>query len=124
MRRPAPRTRCPRIRVERLEDRSVPAFLAAPEVPVGPSGGDRSEPDAIVKADFNGDGRLDLASVSGGFGHLNINLNNGDGTFATPVNYATGFCAAKVVAADFNKDGILDLAVACADPSHEGVSIL
>ena len=46
----------------------------------------------------------DLASVSGGFGHLDVNLNNGDGTFAANVNYATGFVANTVFVADLNED--------------------
>ena len=35
------RTRRANIRFDCLEDRSLPSFLAAPEVPVGPNGGDR-----------------------------------------------------------------------------------
>ena len=82
----------------------------------------------VVSGDFNGDGRLDLA-VSGGIG-VSILLGNGDGTFQTHVDYATGIQPSAVVAADFNGDGKLDLAVAnaCGDPGCEyypgSVSIL
>ena len=75
-------------------------------------------------ADFNNDQHPDIASVSGGFGHLDINLNNGDGTFAAPVNYDTGFVAQAVVVGHFNSDQQPDLAVACDFPSNDGVSIL
>ena len=83
-----------------------------------------NKPLSVAIGEFNADGHPDLASVSGGYGHLNVNLSNGDGTFAGPVNYATGFCASTVTAADFNHDQVLDLAVSCALSSHEGVSIL
>src|SRR4029077_9314505 len=75
-------------------------------------------------ADFNNDGKPDLASVSGGFGHLDVNLNNGDGTFLPKLNYATGFNARSVAVGFFNADSQPDLAVACDFPSHDGISIL
>ena len=74
--------------------------------------------------DFNGDGKPDLASVSGGFGHLDINLNLGTGTFAPKVNYETGFVATSVAVGDFNGDQVADLAVAHGFPSGDGISIL
>jgi FG-GAP-like repeat/Abnormal spindle-like microcephaly-assoc'd, ASPM-SPD-2-Hydin len=64
--------------------------------------------------DFNRDGNLDLAVVSGccPSGGVSILLGNGDGTFRTAVDYPAGVSPESVVAADFNHDGILDLAVA------------
>ena len=62
--------------------------------------------------------------MSGGFDHLDVNLNQGTGTFAAAVNYATGFVANTVVVGNFNGDSQPDLAVACEFPSHDGVSIL
>ena len=56
---------------------------------------------SLVAGDFNGDGRLDLASQS------KILLGNGDGTFQTP--QATAATFQPGVAADFNGDGKLDL---------------
>lgn len=83
-----------------------------------------NKPLSVVAADFNEDGKLDLASVSGGFGYLNVNLGNGDGTFGAPTNFTTGFCAASMALGDFNHDNHVDLAVGCAYPSGDGVSIL
>ncbi|PFB06901.1 Na-Ca exchanger/integrin-beta4 [Bacillus anthracis] len=66
----------------------------------------------ILAADFNGDGILDLAVTNDEPGNvISILLGNGDGTFQSPTNYATGTRPGQFVAADFNGDGILDLAV-------------
>ena len=53
----------------------------------------QDNPTSVVLFDFNNDGKPDLASVGGGFDHLDVNLNNGDGTFLAKVNYVTRFNA-------------------------------
>src|SRR5215813_775307 len=42
-------------------------------------------PSAVIAADFNGDGHLDLATPSSGFdpGLASVTLGHGDGTFAS-----------------------------------------
>ncbi|HXM63383.1 MAG TPA: FG-GAP-like repeat-containing protein [Terriglobales bacterium] len=59
--------------------------------------------DCLVVADFNGDGKLDLA-VAGS--EVSVLLGNGNGTFQPPLN-SPG--SAPLAAADFNGDGKLDL---------------
>jgi hypothetical protein len=81
-----------------------------------------ANPTSVAVADFNGDGRPDIASVSGG--HLTINLNAGGGAFGSPASFATGFSPNGVTAGDFNHDGKADVAVACVFPSSDGVSVL
>src|SRR6266446_2941391 len=65
---------------------------------------------AVMTADFNGDGNLDLGVASGG--GVTIFLGKGDGTFQLAGQFSTGNDASSVAAGDFNRDGKLDLAVA------------
>ena len=79
-------------------------------------------PVSIVVADFNGDGKPDIATANRDASTVSILINNGDGTFQKHVDYATGKSPAQVVVGDFNNDGTADLAVANnGDPS---ISIL
>lgn len=68
----------------------------------------------MVAADFNHDGKLDLAVTDLTDEFVSILLGNGNGTFQTPVSYVTsdqrGY-AGPIAVADFNADGKLDLAV-------------
>ena len=67
---------------------------------------------AVAAVDLNGDTRPDLVVACSGSQFISILLNNGDGTFQPPVNYATGGTAVAVATGDFNGDGKVDLAVA------------
>src|SRR5262249_40740704 len=69
--------------LEVLETRSVPAFLAPIDYDAGAS------PSAVVTADFNSDGHLDLATANYNSNGVSILLGNGDGTFRTARILAT-----------------------------------
>ena len=66
---------------------------------------------SIVTADFNGDGKLDLAVTDSAGNAVIILLGNGDGTFGPPTTIPVGNAPQSIIAADFNNDGKLDLAV-------------
>ena len=66
---------------------------------------------ATVTADFNGDGKMDLATTTGKNGGITIRLGKGDGTFMPPVTYQPRYYYNAIVVGDFNGDGKLDLAV-------------
>ena len=69
---------------------------------------------AIVTADFNRDGRLDLAVANNGSDDVSILLGNGNGTFGTASSVGADAGPVSLAADDFNRDGKLDLAVANA----------
>jgi hypothetical protein len=79
-------------------------------------------PSSLAVADFNNDGKLDLAVSNSGANTVSILLGNGNGTFAASLNYATGNTPMAVAVGDFNHDGIPDLAV--VNQSDNTVSIL
>jgi hypothetical protein len=67
---------------------------------------------AIATADFNRDGKLDVAVTASSTNIVYILLGNGDGTFGTSTSITVGTAPGAIVAEDFNADGKLDLAVA------------
>jgi hypothetical protein len=61
----------------------------------------------LALADFNGDGKLDLAYVATDTGTLNLGYGNGDGTFQLPLVYPG--IRGPLLATDFNGDHAPDL---------------
>jgi hypothetical protein len=66
-------------------------------------------PSAVVAADFNGDGRQDLAVANNADNSISILLGQPDASFAPKVDYDAGVVPWALAAADFNGDGMLDL---------------
>jgi hypothetical protein len=71
-----------------------------------------SSASAVVAADFNGDGRIDLAVTDASLDEVSILLGNGDGTFRSLSPIPVTGAPTAIVAGDFNGDGHVDLAVA------------
>lgn len=88
-------------------------FTMAPGSPFDTNPG--LAPFDIVAADFNGDGRLDLATANRDTNDVTIFSGNGNGTFQTPgVSFSVlpgGSSPISLVAADLNGDGSIDIAV-------------
>jgi len=79
-----------------------------------------SYPSFAVPADFNGDGKLDLAVLNPANTNVWILPGNGDGTFQGPFYFSVSGQPSALAVGDFNGDGRPDLAVAAPD----GVAIL
>lgn len=75
--------------------------------PISYSSGGRS--DSEVVADFNRDGKPDIAVNDGDSHSVAIFLGNGDSTFQAPVHYRAGEAAIGLAVGDVNGDGKLDL---------------
>jgi len=83
-----------------------------------------SYPQSVAVADFNGDGKPDLA-VSNVNGTVSVLLGNGDGAFQAAVNYGAGIFPDFVAVGDFDGDGKPDLAVVNQGSDGDGgVSVL
>jgi hypothetical protein len=109
-----PVRRC-RPQVEALEQRLTPSFTPQATLAVG------GQPYFVAAADFNGDGKPDLAVANSGGSTVSIRLGNGAGGFSAGPALAVGEEPWSVAVADFNGDGKLDLAV--ANQGSDNVSI-
>jgi hypothetical protein len=78
-------------------------------------------PQDVAAADFNGDGKVDLA-VATGNNSVSILLGVGDGTFPTHKEYPVPGHPSAIVIGDFNGDGKADIAT--VDPYQSEISIL
>jgi len=101
-------------------DGTFAAACGTPSTPPCPATG--LGPVVVIAADFNNDGKQDLAVVNSAASTVSILLGNGDGTFQAKIDSATGTAPTSVAAGDFNGDGFVDLAV--ADNGASTVSIL
>jgi hypothetical protein len=83
---------------------------------------------SIALADFNGDGKLDIAVSNFNSNTISVFLNKGDGTFGSPVVTTIQTLGASnlgaIVSGDFNEDGKTDLIVATVAGSQSDIVLL
>lgn len=79
---------------------------------------------SVAVADFNGDGKLDLALGTGDLAVI-VLLGNGDGTFKPHTQYAVAAGVYAIAVADVNGDGVPDMVVATTVSNDVGgISVL
>jgi hypothetical protein len=81
------------------------------------------EPATIVANDFDLDSDLDLVVANTNSSEVSLLLNNGDGSFAEPVSFASG-AGYSVTDGDFDRDGDIDLVTANHNSLEDSVSLL
>jgi hypothetical protein len=92
------------------------------------SGG--THPKGVVVADFNGDGKLDIAVSNFDENTVAVFLNDGLGNFGTPIITAVqltnslGLNVGSLAVGDFNEDGKPDLVVATIAGSQVSIVLL
>ncbi len=81
-------------------------------------------PESVATADFNHDGKLDVAVVDYS-NHVSILLGNGDGTFQPPRKYAVGQGTSliDIGVGDFNDDGNIDIVATVSLIGDNGGSV-
>ena len=118
-----------KLTLETLEERTVLSFLPPATFPVG------GLPRSVTVADFNNDGKPDLAVVNMGQlptlqSSVSVLLGNGNGSFQPAVttdvlNGGAGNGNAQSVAVgDFNGDGLPDVALNTTGPAGPAVEFL
>ena len=81
------------------------------------------EPQVVLAADFNNDGKLDLVTADFTSEDVSILLGNGDGTFQMARHFSTQYGPSALAVGDFNGDGNLDLAVTEYITNHSELAI-
>jgi len=102
-----------------------PNFAPAQNFPVG------SSPTTVTNADFNGDGKVDLAAQNYTSDSVSVLLGNGNGTYQPKTDLTVGDGPTAVISGQFNDDNadgkadsadFVDLAV--ANQNSDNVSVL
>lgn len=104
----------------------VTVFLSNPDgsLQAGMNFGTTSNFEYVAVADFNGDGKLDIAATDSNTGLVQIFNGDGTGNFTVGPSFNTDLASnspTDLVVGDFNKDGHPDLAIANSNGSDVAI---
>lgn len=85
------------------------SFAAPVDYFIGAGGPSFPFAETLAAADVNGDGKVDLIASNEMSQTVSVLTNNGDGSFANPVDHALDFNPFSVIGADVTGDGLADL---------------
>lgn len=71
----------------------------------------KSTSGAVLVADFNSDGKHDLAVIDGKTRHVMVSLGNDEGDYGAETPVSVGAVPDVLATGDFNQDGVIDLAL-------------
>ena len=91
-------------------------FVQGAQIPVG------TNPDALVVADFNGDGHLDIVVANQAANSVQVLIGAGTGAFAAKSPQSAGSLPLFLGVGDFNNDGRLD--IVAVDGGSNSVEVL
>ncbi len=97
------RTLCFPAMIEPLEGRALLTLVPSGSYATG------SYPAAIASADFDVDGKIDMAVANSGADSVRVLFGNGDGAFDSGRTFATGSQPVWIGTGDFDADGKIDL---------------
>ena len=82
-----------------------------------------SSPYALLADDIDGDSRIDMITANLESASISILFGYGNGSFANPMNFSTGYGSGPVsiAAADFNDDSLLDIVVINSGTDNIGI---
>lgn len=109
---------------------STPTFTTLNYLNAAPFSSGGTKPQGVVVADFNGDGKPDIAASNFTENNIAVFLNDGSGNFGAPVitnvqlNASMGLNVGSLAVGDFNEDGKADLVVSTTAGSQVSIVLL
>ncbi|NCS46422.1 MAG: VCBS repeat-containing protein, partial [Microcystis aeruginosa BS11-05] len=110
------------VRGEVLTEEQIAAIQSENDAATITVDGQAISVEMAFSADFNGDGKSDLAVANYNSNNVSVLLGTGTGSFGAATNFTVGTGPISVTVGDFNGDGKSDLAV--ANRNSNNVSVL
>jgi hypothetical protein len=98
-------------------------FNAGVDFDLGPSSAVNTNMVRLAKADFNEDGKMDVANIVADSDQMSVMMGTGTASFGAATTYATGTNPRNLAVGDVDNDGDIDIAVANRGSNNVSVFI-